>query len=74
MADAGVSAAGSAPGQISDADEEKAAAVLRAIAEQGASVFFEKPLTNSDTAGAGRVVIPKVGVSSWFCPCRAPSW
>lgn len=43
-----------------DADEAKAAGIMRRIAEAGATVFFEKALTASDASGSGRVVVPKV--------------
>ncbi|GFH30155.1 TF-B3 domain-containing protein, partial [Haematococcus lacustris] len=41
----------------SEENERAAAAVLQQIADQGATVFFEKPLTASDTSGSGRVAI-----------------
>jgi hypothetical protein len=44
----------------SEENERAAAAILQQIADMGATVFFEKPLTASDASGSGRVVIPKV--------------
>ncbi len=44
----------------SEESERKAAGILQQIRDAGATVFFEKPLTASDTSGSGRVVIPKV--------------
>lgn len=48
-----------APQIPSEENERAAAAILQQIADLGATVFFEKPLTASDASGSGRVVIPK---------------
>ncbi len=49
---------------ISEESERKAAVIMEQIRAMGAGVFFEKPLTASDTSGSGRVVIPKVSALS----------
>ncbi len=60
---------------VTEEQELRAAEILQAIAIQGATVFFEKPLTASDTAGSGRVVIPKVSLQklSWRAFSRGRS-
>lgn len=68
----------------SEENERQAAAILQQIADLGATVFFEKPLTASDASGSGRVVIPKVcllagseglsGVFAWRVVVPMQSW
>jgi hypothetical protein len=48
-------------GQSLEARNREVLAVRKGLSDLGAVVFFEKPLTSSDTSGSGRVVIPKVG-------------
>lgn len=48
-------------------------AVLDGLEKLGASVIFEKPLTSSDTAGSGRVVIPKAIAEQYFPRLEQPN-
>uniref|UniRef100_A0A7S0S0T7 TF-B3 domain-containing protein n=1 Tax=Chlamydomonas leiostraca TaxID=1034604 RepID=A0A7S0S0T7_9CHLO len=62
-----------APQIPSEENERAAAAILQQIADLGATVFFEKPLTASDASGSGRVVIPKAIAEQYFPRLEQPS-
>lgn len=47
--------------------------VLKGLEDLGAVVFFEKPLTSSDTSGSGRVVIPKAIAEQYFPRLEQPN-
>lgn len=56
-----------------DPNAAAAGAIVKAIEDMGAKIFFEKPLTASDASGSGRVVVPKVrawGGSGVSCVLR----
>eukprot|EP00877_Chromochloris_zofingiensis_P001165 jgi/Chrzof1/11049/Cz05g21210.t1 len=47
-------------------NEAKAEAMLKALEDIGAKVFFEKQLTSSDVSASGRVVVPKAVAEQYF--------
>lgn len=50
-----------------DATDPRVQAVYKKLEDAGAKVFYEKVMTASDTAGSGRVVVPKVQLNASTC-------